>query len=510
MRYILYARKSTEDKGRQILSLESQITEMTRLAENLDLKIVKIFQESKSAKKPDNRPLFAQMIKMLERGEAEGILCWKIDRLSRNPIDSGMIQWLMQQGNIKAIQTMEKQYLPSDNVILFNVESGMANQYILDLSKNVKRGNKAKLEKGGWPCKAPLGYLNNRLDKTIFIDEKRSAYIVKAFLLYSTGTHSLKDITNILYEEGLRSVRGYKVGKSHIHHILTQPFYYGVMFKQGKYYQGGHEPLITKNLFDKVNDLMNNGNRSRAKNKFFTFRGFMTCANCGCLLTADNKKGHDYYYCTNGKKICDEHKKYLRAEKIENMVSEIFSKLHFDEDLIEIAFEAYKEKCKLNINYNETIKENLLKQLESLKNKKDKLLDTYLAEMIAREAFEAKTMALNNELIALEAQIKNSKSKTSEGQNTFEPVKKVFLNANLAKKQFLNSDNLNKRKILENLLSNLSISNNETANFKLKMPYQILVEAPLKRDLTVMLRDLDSNQDTRLQRAMSYRWTIPH
>lgn len=491
MKYILYARKSTEDSGRQILSLESQTKEMTRLAETLGLNIVKVFQESKSAKKPDNRPLFTQMIKMLEHGEAEGILCWKIDRLSRNPINSGTIQWLMQQGKIKVIQTMEKQYLPTDNVILFSVESGMANQYILDLSKNVKRGNKAKLEKGGWPCKAPLGYLNNRLDKTIVIDKKNSQYVIKAFLLYANQTRSLENIADILYDEGLRSKRGYKVGKSHIHQILTQPFYYGVMFKQGKYYQGNHEPLISKDLFDKVNDIMNNGNRSRAKNKFFTFRGFMTCAKCGCLLTADNKKGHDYYYCTNGKRKCDEHKKYLRSEKIESMVAKIFSKLHFDEELIEIAFEAYKEKNKIDADYKNFNLENLNKQLNLIKIKKDKLLDAFLDGAIAKDVLEAKNVVLDNEQVSLKAQIKNLEARTSLSENTFEPVKKVFLNANLAEKTFLASNILEKRKILENLLSNLGIANNEIANFKLKMPYQILIEAPLKRDLSRMLTLMD-------------------
>ena len=123
MKYILYARKSSEDKGKQILSLESQTTTMKKVAADLGLKIVKVFAESKSAKKPDNRPQFAEMIKMLESGKANGIICWKLDRLSRNPVDSGTIQWLLQQGIIKEIQTIEKRYLPEDNALIFNVES---------------------------------------------------------------------------------------------------------------------------------------------------------------------------------------------------------------------------------------------------------------------------------------------------------------------------------------------------------------------------------------------------
>ena len=118
MKYILYARKSSEDEGRQLLSLDSQLSNMQKLAKDLNLDIVETFTESKSAQAPDKRPDFAKMIRMLEKGEANGILCWKIDRLSRNPVDSGKIHWLLQQGIIKVIQTSEQRYLPEDDAIL--------------------------------------------------------------------------------------------------------------------------------------------------------------------------------------------------------------------------------------------------------------------------------------------------------------------------------------------------------------------------------------------------------
>ncbi len=164
IKYILYTRKSSEDKGKQILSLESQVNEMKKLADDLGLNICKVYTESKSAKKPDNRPMFSEMINTIKsnKNERYGILCWKIDRLARNPIDSATIQWLLQQNILKVIQTAERQYLPSDNVVLFSVESSMANQCILDLSKNVKRGIKTKLEKGEWPNYAPIGYINEK------------------------------------------------------------------------------------------------------------------------------------------------------------------------------------------------------------------------------------------------------------------------------------------------------------------------------------------------------------
>ena len=148
IKYILYARKSTEDQKRQVQSIDDQVKILTELANRLDLEIIDTITESKSAKEPDNRPGFSKMMDRIKKGEAKGILCWKIDRLTRNPVDEGTIKWLLQKGIIQSIQTYEKEYLPEDNVILVGVESGMANQYILDLSKNVKRGSKSKAEKG--------------------------------------------------------------------------------------------------------------------------------------------------------------------------------------------------------------------------------------------------------------------------------------------------------------------------------------------------------------------------
>ena len=111
MRYILYCRKSTEDDTRQVLSLDSQEQEMIKMAENLGLNIIQTFRESKSAKKPDNRPQFSELINLIKRGKIDGVICWKIDRLSRNPIDSAIIQWLLQQNQLKIIQTIiGKQY----------------------------------------------------------------------------------------------------------------------------------------------------------------------------------------------------------------------------------------------------------------------------------------------------------------------------------------------------------------------------------------------------------------
>src|SRR3990170_7700459 len=124
IKYFLYARKSSESEDRQVQSIDDQINRLKKFASDLNLNIKKTYTEAKSAKKPNNRPLFDEMIQRIENGDADGILCWQINRLSRNPIDSGKISWLLQQGILKSIQTIDRQYLPEDNVLLFAVEAG--------------------------------------------------------------------------------------------------------------------------------------------------------------------------------------------------------------------------------------------------------------------------------------------------------------------------------------------------------------------------------------------------
>ena len=150
IRYFLYARKSSESEDRQMASIDSQIAELQKIADEMGLDVADRFSESRSAKGP-GRPVFNQMVQRIQAGEASGILCWKLNRLARNPIDGGQISWMLQQGVLKQIQTFGKAYYPTDNVIVMAVELGMANQFIRDLSVDTKRGLRAKADRGWYP-----------------------------------------------------------------------------------------------------------------------------------------------------------------------------------------------------------------------------------------------------------------------------------------------------------------------------------------------------------------------
>jgi len=486
MKYVIYCRKSSDSEDRQILSLDAQKRELLDIAEKNNLKIIKIFQESMSAK-ASGRPIFNEMLTMLQTGKADAILCWKLDRLARNFIDGGQVIDLLQRSTIEEIRTHENIHSPKDNVLLLAVQLGMANQYIRDLSENVKRGNREKLARGEWPNHAPLGYLNDKATKTITIDPTTSKYIPRIFELYLTGSYSIKNISDILFKEGLRTKTGRKVFKSQIQRILSSIFYTGMMERNGKYYEGKHTPLINRKTFENAQELFLGRSRPRPKKLFFPLRGFLKCENCGCAITASLKKGHHYYYCTGNRDNCNERKNYMREIYLYNEIAPILESIDFTERKIELMYQAAKERIKFDNGYSDQQKNTLVNRLESLKTKESLLLDTFIAQQISKELYDQKILELQNERILLNKQLKEL-----EYQNPvsiLEPTKKVFLQASRAKKEFLKGNDLKKREILENLCWNLFIKGKKIHNVRLKSPYDIMVKTPKNADFSTLLPD---------------------
>ena len=317
-RYILYARKSSESEDRQVQSIDDQISRLRKLAADYGINIIDVIKESRSAKQPDARPLFKEMLKRIEKGEADGILCWQYNRLSRNPVDNGAISWMLQKGALKSIRTMEREYLPTDNVLLLSVEGGVANQFILDLSKNVKRGIAGKLDRGELPGLAPTGYLNDLRTHTILPDPERFHLIRKCWDLMLTGAYSPSQILDKLNNEWgfttfkRRRLGGKPLALSGMYKIFSNPFYAGHILHKGERRQGKHKAMITLTEFDKVQNTLGRKGKARPQTKKSAFTGLFVCRHCGGMMTSEvqhkttssgNKFEYVYYHCTRRKQV---------------------------------------------------------------------------------------------------------------------------------------------------------------------------------------------------------------
>ncbi len=336
--YFLYARKSTDVEDKQVRSIEDQLAVLRLLAKEQGLTIADEFIEKQSAKRP-GRAAFAIMLARIQKGEAQGIVCWKLDRLARNPVDAAQIEWLLQEGTIKHIQTPERSYYPADNVMLMNVEFGIANQYVRDLSTNTKRGLYQKAKRGEYPGLAPLGYFNDLRSKTIVQDKNTAPIVKQAFERYAESRYSLEDIATFFFANGIetkatmrwQSSGGNAMKRDQAAYILSNPFYCGLFRYGGELHQGNHHPIVTKQLFDKVQEVLKQrGKTSRQVSNPKPLCGLFRCGECGRSITAETKTKHQkngnihhylYYRCTKKNTTCSQ--LHIRAEELDKQLSNV-------------------------------------------------------------------------------------------------------------------------------------------------------------------------------------------
>ena len=325
IKYVLYARKSSEAEERQALSIDSQIKEICDFAQTHGYVIAEVMKESHSAKDTGARPVFNKMLSDVRSGKFQGVITWAPDRLSRNAGDLGAIVDLMDQKLLHSIRTPSQVFsnTPSDKFLLM-ILCSQAKLENDNKSVNVKRGLRAKCQMGLRPGVAPLGYLNNpnqeKGQRKINIDPERAPVIQEMFQLVAEHGYSGRDVFTWLKDELNFRTRGNKhVSLSSIYRMLANPFYYGKFEYpkgSGEWYDGDYEAIITKELFERVQKHLEIPSRSQKKKHVFNYTRLIRCGSCDSLITATQKiktlksgeqKHYIYYHCSKGKnRFCAE------------------------------------------------------------------------------------------------------------------------------------------------------------------------------------------------------------
>lgn len=316
VKYCLYARKSTESDEMQALSIDSQVKEMLEIAERLHLNIIEIKKESHSAKASGERPVYKELLKEIDQGKFNGVLTWAPDRLSRNAGDLGSLVDLMDQRKLIHIQTYGQTFSNSPNEkFLLMILCSQAKLENDNKSVNVKRGLKARVEMGLWPCRPLTGYTKfKRMDQKCesVIDKERGPIIRQVFEKIGYDGWSGRKVYNWLHDDiKFKTEAGKFLSLGNFYEMLKNDFYYG-RFEyprgSGHWYNGAHEPLISKELFDLVQEnIKSQILEPRSEQKEFAFTKLMTCGLCGSGITAEEKFKHQkngnthryvYYKCT--------------------------------------------------------------------------------------------------------------------------------------------------------------------------------------------------------------------
>ncbi|MFA5184513.1 MAG: recombinase family protein [Patescibacteria group bacterium] len=376
LKYCLYARKSTESDERQALSIDSQVKEMLQIAERENLEIVDIRRESKSAKDSGNRPIFKELIKDITEEKFNSIITWAPDRLSRNAGDLGSLVDLMDEKKLMSIRTFGQTFSNSPNEkFLLMILCSQAKLENDNRGINVKRGLRARCEMGLWPTCPPTGYFKEkRVDHKgqCLVDPDRGHVIRQMFEKVAYEKWSGRKIYNWLrFDLNFRTALGKKhLSLGNIYRLLENTFYYGPFEYprgSGNWYQGKHEPIITKEVFDLVQDQMKNSQLVRRENIEFAFTKVMTCGLCGSGISATEKfkklkndgyNRHIYYGCTKAKdKNCKSG--YISEEDLIKQLQKQVEKLDFKklpvQDKIEGEIKRFKKFQMMTTGKNDNI-----------------------------------------------------------------------------------------------------------------------------------------------------------
>jgi len=324
-----YIRVSTTKQGEHGVSLQEQQEAIQRYALRQNLTIVRSFEEQETAAKR-GRPVFTQMLRLLKRGAANGVVIHKIDRGARNLKDWADLADLIDVGVQVHFANESLDLNTRGGRLSADIQAVVAADYIRNLREETKKGFYGRLKQGLYPIRAPIGYLDCGGGQPKIPDPKMAHMVREAFDLYATGNYSLIRLVDEMYRRGLRNRDGRRVSLNGLSTMLNNPFYTGLIRikKTGDCFPGAHAPIIGTRLFDSVQHVLDGKVVVRTKKHEFAFSRMIRCALCEKTVMAELQKGHVYYRCHT--EDCET--KTIREERIDQALESAFEPLRLNED----------------------------------------------------------------------------------------------------------------------------------------------------------------------------------
>jgi hypothetical protein len=346
----------------------------------------------------------------------------------------------------------------------------MAKNYINNLSEEVKKGHLEKARQGGYPAKAPLGYRNNTNTNLVEVDQEKSRFVVRMFELAATGQHSLVEIRKQVREGSLEYYSSKtKLSKSHVKRILENHFYTGSFQWNGMLYQGKHAPLISQNLFDRVQAVLGDRRKPKYRTHSFAFGGLLLCGKCGCMVTAEIKKGrYTYYHCTQSQKRCDE--LYYREEDLAPQFDSLVKGITIDPSIRDWLMKALKESHQDETSFHKDALDHLQAELKKIKNRLDALYIDKLDGKVSEGYWLDKSRVWEADQARLVSQIQ---AHHVADHRYYDDGLKLLELASRAHELYLKQPSEQKNKFLRILLSNCTLQEG-TLRPTYKKPFDFL------------------------------------
>jgi len=479
MKSILFCRVSSKEQADEGYSLEAQEKLLRGYAEQNGFKIAKVYKIAETASKDHVRKLFKEIFQFANKYNVNFILCEKIDRLTRNLKDAAIVDDWVKEDTKRAVHFVKEHFILNENTkahdnFVWDMKVAVARFYANNLSEEVHKGQNEKLAQGWMPAKPTLGYktIGEKGHKTHVFDEQKAPLVKRMFEYYSTGRYSLKTLVEMMYEAGLRSYSGNKLGKSRMAGIFGDPFYYGKIRWMGTLYPGNQAPLITKELFDKVQEVLRGKTNPRHTSHHHLFKGLIGCADCGYLITWEKQKGSVYGHC-NKYHNCKKRKWYIENE-IEKQILPAYEQLQIKNPrLMDWIKKALREGHKDEVEYNQTALSELQKQYTAIQSRLDRLYDDKLDEKITQDMYDRKFQQYSED----RDRILQSIQKHSQSSDRYvELGVALYELSQKAKDIYLKAEPEQKRKLNNLVLTGLKIDNG-LLSYEYTKPFKLLLEA---------------------------------
>lgn len=505
MRYLIYCRKSTEDKKRQIVSIPSQRAEIERkFKSDATIEVAGDLKEERTAKLP-GRPIFNDMIRRIERGDANGIVAWSPDRLARNSIDGGRIIYLLDRGILKDLKfvTYNFENNPQGKFMLAILFAD-SKLYVDSLSVNIRRGQNAKAENGWYPGYPPLGYRLDPETKHIMPDSEHFKVIQRLLRLAVTGSYSAAQLLwKVNVEWGYRTPKKRKHGGgplslSTLYRILGDPFCAGYFHWNGLFRQGKHQPMITLDEFNRLRKLRGRAGIQRPQRQSFPFTGLMRCGACGLGVTAENRVNRHgshyvYYHCTKRKQAPRCTQPSIQAKELQRQLATRYV------DRISVSDCTQKSLLAKLARESTSSVANLLAARETIEAKvrelavqRSTLTDLRVRQVIGDEDYLSRCRAIDADV----ASAKERLAELNQSEDRFEPEELLLLLRNKAASWFEGGDDDTKRLILSTVGSNFLLTDKK-ASCEAKKPFTFEVREPSIPYMWRWLKDVRTLYNTR-------------